>query len=208
MKQALLAILLIAIPVAAFTAFHIYRGDASTPGGSLGDLSSFKTIVADVQAIAATGDLAAAEKRITDFETGWDDAEGRLRPLSPGNWGNVDQAADAALHALRAAAPSADVVGATLTALAATLDDPGRKAHASQTAILIVGIAVTDESGHAIPCEDMITSLRGAIDGTKVGAADLAAASAFLSRATERCNADDDQHADEFSAQGLALAAR
>ena len=208
MKQAFLAILLIAIPVAAFTAFQIYRGGTSEAEGSLGDLSSFKAIVADVQAIAATGDLAAAERRITDFET----RVGRCRkPAASAGAKQLGQCRPGCrrgFHAIRAAAPSADVVGATLTALAATLDDPGPRAGTSRTATLVAGIQVSDESGHAIPCEEMIARLRGAIDKARVGPVDRAAASDLLSKATERCNADDDRHADEFSARGLALAAK
>ena len=44
--------------------------------------------------------------------------------------------------------------------------------------------------------------------GGKITKAGATAADDFLSKATERCNADDDMHADEFSAQGLALASQ
>ena len=208
MKQILLAVVLIAVPVAAFTAPQMYYSTAARSAASLGDMSSFKTIIADVQAIAKSGDFTAAERRITDFETAWDDAEDKLRPLNKAAWGNVDDAADAALHALRATAPDAAGVGHTLTGLMAALDSPSGTGGQAGGIRLVSSIAVTDESGHAIACEEMLAALRTAIDGGKIAAADIAAAKDFQSMATERCNADDDAHADEFSAQGLALASQ
>jgi hypothetical protein len=50
MKQIFLAVALIIAPVAAFTGFEVlYPNNAPGHTTGLGDLSSFKTIVADVQ---------------------------------------------------------------------------------------------------------------------------------------------------------------
>jgi hypothetical protein len=54
----------------------------------------------------------------------------------------------------------------------------------------------------------MLKLLGAALDGGKIPDANKAAATDFQAKATERCNADDDAHADEFSAQGLALAGK
>ena len=209
MKQFLLAVVLVAFPVAAFAGFQMYVSPAPSPvGASLGDLSNLEAIVGDVQSIAMTGDFVAAEKRITDFESAWDDAESGMRPKNPAAWGNVDHAADAAFHALRAQAPDGARVNETLSALIAVLDDPSGTADAAGAPTVVSGIAVTDAGGHAIACEAMIDALRAAIEGGRIARADMAAAGDFQSKATERCNADDDTRADEFSAQGLALAGR
>lgn len=127
LKQYALALVLIAAPVAVFSGsehYFIAATPAEAAAAPLGDLSAMKTIVADVQAIAAKGDMPAAEKRITDFETAWDEAEPTLRPMNKDAWGNVDGAADAALKALRAKTPDAAKVASTLAGLAAALDNP------------------------------------------------------------------------------------
>lgn len=211
MKQFLLAVVLIAVPVAAFAGFQIYLSPPRAPlpsssSASLGDLSNLKTIGAEVLAIAKTGDFVAAEKRITDFETAWDEAESTMRPKNPAAWGTVDDAADAAIHALRAQAPDGARVKETLSALIAVLDNPSGIADSAAGRKLVSGVAVTDAGGHPIACEEMIKALRGALDGGRIAQANVTAASDFQSKAIERCNADDDAHADEFSAQGLALA--
>jgi hypothetical protein len=72
----------------------------------------------------------------------------------------------------------------------------------------ISGIEVKDQNGRYLPCEDMLTTLREALVSKKANDAETANASLFQAKATERCNADDDQHADEFSAQALALLAK
>ena len=211
MKQILLATTLILVPVAAFTAFTLMAQTPAAAAASLGDMSPFKTIITDVQAIAATGDFTAAEMRITDFETAWDDAAGAMRPLDATAWGNVDVAADAALDALRASAPAADEVTGTLATLIAELDNPamapGGAPAATVTPTAVSGIAVTDTNGRALPCEDMLASLTTALATTTVTGADLTAVTDFQTKALERCNADDDARADGFSAQALALLA-
>lgn len=128
MKQFLLAALLIAVPVAAFTGFeYLYsratNGDQAATAG-LGDLSSFTTIIADVQALAAKGDLAGAKTRIKDFEIAWDQAEAGLKPANPAQWTAIDEAADGAFTALRAPTPVQADVTAALTALQASLTNP------------------------------------------------------------------------------------
>jgi hypothetical protein len=210
MKQFMLALLLTAIPVATFTGYHIYGAPAAEQAAtaqSLGDLTSLKAIVDDVSRIALTGDFAKAETRISDFETAWDDAEATMRPLNPDAWGVVDSAADAALKALRNPTPDPAKVTGTLSALNAVLANPVATTTGG-TVGKVAGIDVTDSNGHAIPCETMLKMLQATLSGGKVAADTSAKAQEFAVKATERCNADDDVHADEFSAQGLALLAQ
>lgn len=204
LNNLLLSAVLIAVPVGGFSLAEIYlvpAAPASTaPAPSLGDLSAYKTIVRDSQAIAAGGDLAAAERRITDFESLWDQNATRLRQADRAGWTAVDTAADAAFSALRAHAPEPAQVTATLAALMAALDAPAPAA-AAGPAQSVAGIAVTDAAGHPLPCEDMIAQVRTAL----AGAPPSAAVADLQARALERCNADDDTHADAFSAQALSL---
>ena len=74
---------------------------------SLGDLSAYAAIVSDVQAIAAKGDLVAAEKRATDLEALWDQNAVALQAKDGAAWGVIDCACDTLFHALRAASPDA-----------------------------------------------------------------------------------------------------
>ena len=208
MKQILLALLLTAAPVAAFTGFQVFMKPptaVAAEANSLGDLSSLSAIVADVTSIAGTGDLAKAKTRIKDFETAWDDAQATMQPKNPDAWGVVDSAADQALRALRADTPDAAKVTATLAALTATLASPVPQTGGG-TIGKVAGIVVTDANGHALPCENLLKSLKAAIADGKIAADKTAAASDFVTKGTERCNSDDDTHANEFSAQGLALA--
>lgn len=127
MKQIMLAILLIALPVAAFSGYEIYAaGTAQASTSGLGDLSAFKTIIADVQVLVDKGDLPAAAKRITDFETAWDQAETAIRPLDPTGWSNIDGAADPALRAVRSPNATPAIAKPLLDALMAALIDPSK----------------------------------------------------------------------------------
>ncbi len=217
MRNLLLSAALIALPVGAFST--VYALTAPTPDPtpvaaatpSLGDMTPFTTIVTDVQGIAATGDLAAAEARITDFETAWDDAQGTLRPIDTASWGNVDTAADAALDALRAPSPDPEQVDATLAGLQAELADPSRApggADAPSGLTTVSGVVVTDANGRPLPCEVMLDTLRTRLAGTTLDDADRGAVEALQAKGTERCNADDDARADDFFAQGLAMTGR
>lgn len=169
----------------------------------LGDLSAMSAIVADVQSIAATGDVAAAEARITDLETAWDEAEPTMRPLDPGAWGDVDASIDDALSALRAAQPDAAEVTATLAAAQAELAHPTGSAAAPASLVAADGtVTVTDPNGRPVPCEDLAGALRTAF--ASGGPKNLAAAADLQAKGLERCNADDDARADAFFAEALA----
>lgn len=128
MRQIFLAIALIAAPVAVFTIFKLYASSAPAKTASLGDLSSFKTIIADVQTLASKDDFAGASKRITDYESAWDQAETAIRPLNQNDWGNIDAASDAALKTLRQSNPSAEKVNKALAALTMVLNNPAQPA--------------------------------------------------------------------------------
>jgi hypothetical protein len=205
LRNLALSATLIAVPAAGFALAETLLSPAAqttaaaqAPG--LGDLSAYKTIVADTQTIAATGDFTAAEHRITDLEALWDQNASALRQADRTAWNSVDAAADDAFSALRAGTPDGATVTAALATLAATLETPAPSA-ASEPIQYVSGIAVTDETGRARPCEELIGELRIQI-GTRTPSADV---TDLQSRALERCNADDDAHANAFSAQALAL---
>lgn len=169
----------------------------ASPG--LSDLSAYKTIVTDTQAIAATGDLTGAEHRITDLETLWDQNATALRQADRAAWSAVDAAADDVFSALRAGSPDRARVDTALATLVNTLDAPVPAA-ATGPIQYVSGIAVTDESGRALPCEDLIGQLRDATSA----ATPTAEVTNLQTRALERCNADDDAHSNTFAAQALA----
>ena len=90
MRNLLLSVALIASPVLVFAAGYTMVSPPSVAQLSqaqvvtvFGDMTPFASITTDVQAIASTGDLSAAENRITDLETVWDEAQASLRPVNP-----------------------------------------------------------------------------------------------------------------------------
>ncbi|WP_299844754.1 hypothetical protein [uncultured Jannaschia sp.] len=214
MRNLLLSVALIAAPVAVFAAGYVVltppaaQTAAAIPDAAppLGDMTPFAAITTDVQSVAAAGDLVAAETRITDLETAWDDAQATLRPVNTAAWGHVDGAIDDALSALRAGSPDAGQVDATLAALQGALADPtAGTAPAAGGPGTVSGIVVTDASGRALPCEVMLEQLRTGLVASAIPDPDRTAATALQAKATERCNADDDARSDAFSAQALAL---
>lgn len=203
MKQFLLAVVLIALPVALFAGAMAYLTRA---GAGLGDMSAYEAIVSDVSVKVEAGDLPGAAARITDLETAWDDGEATLRPMDGLAWGAVDDAIDAALQALRAKTPAPNAVKAALANLALVMADPVKAETGGGAGVVLVsGIAVTGQDGRPLSCEAMLTDLRQRLAAAKLSAADQAKVDDLQAKALERCNADDDAHADDFSAQALAI---
>jgi len=125
MKRLILASFLAsATVVGTIAAITAVTADHALAAGPLGDLSSLQAIVTDVQSIASSGDFAKAQTRITDFETLWDKDEATMKPMNKKAWHHVDDAADAALKALRTKKPEASEVADTLSALSAALANP------------------------------------------------------------------------------------
>ncbi|SOC21426.1 hypothetical protein SAMN05877809_1167 [Rhodobacter sp. JA431] len=199
MRNLLLSVALIAVPVAGFALVEtaLLAPPAASSSG-LGDLSAYSAIVSDTQAMADAGDLSGAEHRITDLETLWDDNASALRKADPSAWGAVDGAADGAFSALRAKSPDPAKIATALTHLQAVLVAPVPQSFGPVQQV--AGIDVTDASGHPLPCEEMIGQVRTTL-GTNVAPAEVADLQA---KALERCNADDDTRADAFAAQALA----
>ena len=213
MRNLLLSVALITAPVIVFAAGYsvlapaaVTVSAASLAAPALGDMTPFNTSVTDVQSIVASGDLAAAKKRIKDLEIAWDDAQPTMQPVSPADWGNVDGAIDDVLTALRAGTPDAATATTTLAALQSALADPTMGgAVPTATATLVSGVVTTDANGRTLPCEVMLDTFRTTLAAATLSDANRAAVDELGVKGTERCNADDDTRAADFFAQGIAL---
>lgn len=207
MRNLLLSAVLIAVPALGFTLVE-YRMlppaaavAATSTASPLGDMSAYSVIVADVQKIAMTGDLVAAEKRARDLEGMWDQNADALRAKDANAWGVIDGANDGLFSSLRASQPDQATVLAAIATLQQALSGAGSAGQGGGVQ-QVAGIDVTDANGHPLPCEAMAGQVR---DGMKAKGSNDPKVQDLLSKALERCNADDDTHADAFSAQALSM---
>jgi hypothetical protein len=124
MKKWLLPLALIAAPVFLPATLSVNSAYAAEQPGALGDLTPFEAIAHDTLVLVDKGEMKAAKKRITDFETAWDKAEKTLYPKSKAEWSVIDDAADAAISALRARKLNPVDAQKTVSALIDTLKHP------------------------------------------------------------------------------------
>lgn len=116
---------LIAIPLIAAGAVQpVATVRAAQSASRLGDLSSFDVIAKDTLALVDKGDFSSAEKRITDFETAWDQAEHELYNRDKSAWGVVDDAADKAISSLRTKRPVQAKAKVAISDLVSAIENP------------------------------------------------------------------------------------
>jgi hypothetical protein len=206
MRKILAALLIVVSPLTLVAVTGPLAPAFAATVTELGDLSALSAIAQDTLVVAKTGDMVAAQKRITDFESAWDKAAGTMQPLSPPKWRAVDLAADRAIEALRTASPNQADVEAAVSGLIAELDNPGSDAATAPAATapaVAVALAVTNADGSALPCEVALKTLRDAAAGK--APSDQAKYDELMNKGLERCNADDDKRADGFFADAFAL---
>jgi predicted phage gp36 major capsid-like protein len=125
LKKLLMALTLLASPAAATTGLTVQPAMAATTISKLGDLSAMRKIVSDTLTLVQAGKTQDAIKRITDYETAWDQNEAKLRPLDTETWRKLDEASDVALSTVRYASAKPDEMKKDLSDLIALLDNPG-----------------------------------------------------------------------------------
>jgi len=72
-------------------------------------------------------------------------------------------------------------------------------------AMLGLAALATPAAADEVPCEKMLADLRAALASAKPSDADAAKIKELEDKGIERCNADDDAHADEFFSQAMKI---
>jgi hypothetical protein len=203
MKPILLALALAYTPFVVVSSLTFNPGNAVAATSTLGDTSALEAIAADTLTIAKSGDLVAAQQRITDFEATWDAAESIMRPMDIGAWTKVDHAADSAIEALRADPATADEVVPALDNLIAVLGNPATPNSVAVAADAKPVFSLTNADGSPVPCETALEEVRRASSTRTISADDKAKFDELQTKGIERCNADDDKRADGLFGQAL-----
>ena len=71
--------------------------------------------------------------------------------------------------------------------------------------VIALAALATPAAADEVPCEKLLADLRAALQDAHPGDADAAKIKELEDKGIERCNADDDKHADELFAQALAI---
>lgn len=122
MKKLILALTLVALPLVSVSNIAIQPVYAAAKMSKLGDLSAMTKIVSDTLGLVNKGDIKAAIKRVTEFETAWDKNASRLQKLDKKAWKIIDGASDLALSSVRYPAATPDEMKKDLAGLIAALN--------------------------------------------------------------------------------------
>jgi hypothetical protein len=203
MKQILLALAVAYAPLAMASPFLFVSSPVMASITTLGDTTALQAIASETLTVAKAGDLVAAEKRITDFETAWDAAQDKMRPMDTAAWTTVDHAADGAIEALRASPASAEVAVPAIEQLVAVLGSPS--APAAGAVVTPTAFSMTNADGSPVPCEVALEEVRKVAATKTLAGAAKAKFEELQTKGIERCNADDDKRADGFFGDALTI---
>ena len=124
MKKFLVAIALMTLPMTATTMLLTAPAFAAVKTSKLGDISAMRKIVADTLVLVNAGNVKGAVKRITEFETAWDENANKLKKRDSKTWTKLDEAADVALSTVRYPSATPAEMKKDLAALIAMMDNP------------------------------------------------------------------------------------